>query len=186
MSSRDGTTWDKVHKFDSPLDDRDVMFLSTPERLLLFVPQIEKSPEKGVVVNEIVVTTADGQTWTDPRPVYQPNFAFWRPVVHEGKFWATAYRPGSYGSRISRPDPVARWPALGKGHNDAKRARRIGNDAAVRWRGKTPGVSPRRRQEVVRLLEDIPSSLHRMDRPSSTSLDAEWAKRIHLAVCIIC
>lgn len=100
LASDDGQKFEKMHGIDGPLDERDVQFVATPERLFLYVPIIERSPQAGVVCNMVVTTTTDGATWTAQQPVYEPKFCLWRPFLHEGKFWATAYRPGPYGSRV--------------------------------------------------------------------------------------
>lgn len=126
LASDDGKKWQKVHSIDSPSDERDVQFVATTKRLFLYVPNIERSKSKGLLVNMTVTTTGDGKTWTKQQPVYQPQFVLWRPLLHDGKFWATAYRPGSYGSRILdliRSNDGLKWEKVAtmrKGHAESE------------------------------------------------------------------
>src|SRR5262249_32179397 len=39
-----------------------------------------------------VTYTEDGKSWSKPEPVYRPGYVLWKPLAHQGRYWATAHR----------------------------------------------------------------------------------------------
>lgn len=97
LRSSDGQNWEPAHVMNVLPDDRDPQFLVTPKRLYLYDPAL-----KGRDLTSFVSYTDDGSTWSEPQAVYEPRFIFWKPIEHEGQFWATAHRKaeGSEGGTV--------------------------------------------------------------------------------------
>lgn len=87
LKSLDGEEWTEAHRVNAAPDDRDPQFLVTPDRLLLYDPALQ-----GSKLTSYVTHTDDGQTWSEPRPVYEPQYIFWKPLERAGRYWATAHR----------------------------------------------------------------------------------------------
>ncbi|MBM4068876.1 MAG: hypothetical protein FJ271_08010 [Planctomycetes bacterium] len=126
LVSSDGKKWDNVHGIDSPLDERDVQLVATPKRLFLYIPVVERAPGKGIAVVTYVTTTDDGTTWSKLAQVYETQFVLWRPFLHEGRFWATAYKPAARGKRVLdlvRSDDGLKWEKIAtmrQGHSETE------------------------------------------------------------------
>jgi len=86
LRSPDAKKWEQVKRLDALPDDRDPQFLATEKRLFLYDPAL-----KGGKLTSFVTFTEDGETWSEPQPVYKPTYIFWKPVAHEGRYYATAH-----------------------------------------------------------------------------------------------
>ena len=87
LRSSDGEAWSEALRLNVLPDDRDPQFLATPGRLLMYLPSLE-----GSKLTSFVTHTSDGQTWTKPEPVYQPQFILWKPFADGEGFLATAHK----------------------------------------------------------------------------------------------
>lgn len=87
LRSPDGETWSEALRLNVLPDDRDPQFLATADRLFLYDPAME-----GSKLTSFAVSTADGETWSQPQPVYEPQFIFWKPLTAGERFYATAHR----------------------------------------------------------------------------------------------
>ncbi len=85
LRSRDAREWTEAFRVNALPDDRDPQFLVTPRQLFLY-----HSALKGQDLTSFVTATQDGKTWSAPQSVYQPQFTFWKPVAHKGRFYASA------------------------------------------------------------------------------------------------
>ncbi len=92
LRSSDGEKWTETRRVNALPDDRDPELLATPERLFLYHPSLQ-----GAKLTSFVSYTDDGQKWSEPQPVYKPQFIFWKPLLHAGKFYATAHRKAEGG-----------------------------------------------------------------------------------------
>jgi len=86
LRSTDGDHWAEHKRLNCLTDDRDPSFLATPERLFLYDVALE-----GTELTSFVTFTDDGKAWSTPRPVYQQQYIFWKPIEHGGPFYATAH-----------------------------------------------------------------------------------------------
>ena len=88
--STDTHAWDEALRFDILGDDRDPQLLPTASGLRLYINSLEAGQFRA-----FVSTTDDGTAWSPPRPVYEDGYILWKPVAHDGRFYAAAHRPGS-------------------------------------------------------------------------------------------
>ena len=88
--SKDTNTWQESIRLDVSGDDRDPQLLPTEDRLLLYVNSLNQGS-----FDISVSFTGDGEDWSEPQPVYASGFILWKPVEHEGRFYAGAHRPGT-------------------------------------------------------------------------------------------
>jgi hypothetical protein len=86
LRSTDAKDWTEASRLDVLPDDRDPQFLATPDRLFLYDPAIQ-----GGKLTSFVTYTDDGTSWSQPQPVYEPTYIFWKPVAHGDRFYATAH-----------------------------------------------------------------------------------------------
>ena len=96
LRSADTHDWAESVTIDLAADDRDAQLLPTDRNLFLYINCLDAGK-----FNVSVTHTADGKTWSDPRQVYRDGFILWKPVEHEGRYYAGAHRPGSNESRES-------------------------------------------------------------------------------------
>jgi hypothetical protein len=87
MRSSDGESWTGAMRQNVLPDDRDPQFLATPKRLFLYEPALD-----GSKLTSFVTFTEDGRVWSQPQPVYEPQFIFWKPLVHGDRYYATAHK----------------------------------------------------------------------------------------------
>lgn len=87
LHSRDAEQWEQAFRLDILPDDRGGHLLATPQRLFLYT-----IASKGSQLTSYVLYTDDGQTWTKPQPVYEPQFILWAPLVHDNCFYANAHK----------------------------------------------------------------------------------------------
>jgi len=87
MRSPDAENWTEAMRLDILPDDRGAHFVATPKRLFLYVGAM-----KGDKLTTFLLHTDDGQTWTKPQPIYEPQFIVWKPFIHNGRFYANAHR----------------------------------------------------------------------------------------------
>ncbi|MBM3891098.1 MAG: hypothetical protein FJ388_18450, partial [Verrucomicrobia bacterium] len=87
MRSPDAENWKEAFRLDILPDDRGGHFVATEKRLFLYVGAM-----KGDKLTTFLLHTDDGQTWTKPEPVYEPQFIVWKPFLHNGRFYANAHR----------------------------------------------------------------------------------------------
>jgi len=86
LRSADTRTWTEALRLDVLPDDRDPQFLATDKRLFLYDPALE-----GGKLTSFVTYTDDGESWSEPEPVYKPTYIFWKPEAHGDRFYATAH-----------------------------------------------------------------------------------------------
>lgn len=87
LHSADGEEWKEAFRLDVLPDDRGGDFLTTPKRLFYHFNSM-----KGSALQSYVIHTDDGETWTKPEPVLEPQWIFWKPLEHNGRFYANAHR----------------------------------------------------------------------------------------------
>lgn len=92
--SHDTRAWRKCARLDVSGDDRDPQLLPTEERLFLYINSLHDG-----AFDVSVTSTADGENWSAPERVYEPGFILWKPVRHEGRYYAGAHRPGTNDER---------------------------------------------------------------------------------------
>ena len=97
LRSADTRTWTEARRFNILPDDRDPQFIIVGERLLMFVHSLQ-----GPKLQVYVVSTTDGEKWSEPQPVGETTFSLWKPFAHEGKYHATSYKKaeGKEGGKI--------------------------------------------------------------------------------------
>jgi len=97
QKSSDGKDWKEAHRVNILKDNRDPQFLITPKRLFLYDPAMD-----GSKLTTYVTYTDDGKNWSKPETVYEPQFIFWKPLAHKGKYYATAHRKaeGNAGGKL--------------------------------------------------------------------------------------
>jgi len=86
LRSDDGKEWTEARRVNAAPDDRDPQMLATQSRLFLYDPAMD-----GAKLTSFVTYTDDGETWTDPQPVYLPQYIFWKPLAKGDRFYATAH-----------------------------------------------------------------------------------------------
>lgn len=87
------TSWSVFIPPDTPMDDRDPKFLSTPDRLFIYTVCYD-----GVDVANMkpfVSYTDDGKVWSKPKQVqqngiYKNGYSFWKPKTHKGYHYVAA------------------------------------------------------------------------------------------------
>ena len=87
LESADARSWRESRRVNVAPDDRDPQFLVTGKRLLLYVPGMS-----GRELTTYALQTEDGKTWSQPRPVYQPQFIGWKPCEFGGRLYAGAHK----------------------------------------------------------------------------------------------
>lgn len=87
LKSTDGKDWKLAHTFDVAKDDRDPQMMVTEQSLLLYVPAMN-----GKELVTWMKHTEDGVTWSEPVKIYEPQFILWKPVIHNGTFYAAAHK----------------------------------------------------------------------------------------------
>lgn len=87
LRSTDAKTWTEAKRFDVQGDDRDPQFLVTEKRLILY-----DMVERGPLLTSYAIYTDDGTTWSKPEQVYEQRYIMWKPMEHEGRFWAAAHK----------------------------------------------------------------------------------------------
>ncbi|HSI65036.1 MAG TPA: exo-alpha-sialidase [Candidatus Saccharimonadia bacterium] len=87
LRSKDGKEWTQALKFDVAQDDRDPQLVVTDKRLFLYVPAMD-----GKELNTWLRYTDDGESWSEPQKIYEPQFILWKPLVHDGTFYAAAHK----------------------------------------------------------------------------------------------
>lgn len=87
--SLDTHQWQDVTGWDVAQDDRDPQWLTTDDRLFLYINSLEEGS-----FESRVCYTQDGVHWSDPVRVYEPGFILWKPVEYNGSCYAAAHRPG--------------------------------------------------------------------------------------------
>lgn len=87
LRSASGDDWTEVRRFNFNPDDRDPQFLATTDRLILYSASMN-----GPRLTTFAVHTSDGQEWSEPQTVYEPQFILWKPLVAGDSFLATAHR----------------------------------------------------------------------------------------------
>jgi hypothetical protein len=87
LKSKDGKQWKQIHKFDVAKDDRDPQMVVTDQKLYLYSPAMN-----GSALDTWLITTEDGEKWSEPVKIYQTQFILWKPIVHKGVFYSTAHK----------------------------------------------------------------------------------------------
>jgi hypothetical protein len=108
LRSEDAETWTEALHLDILADDRDPQLLVTPDRLLLYSLSWTANRQR---LQSYVSYTEDGNSWSDPQPVYESGYFLWKPTAHDGRFYAGAHRKGSMTERgvnlIASDDGIA-------------------------------------------------------------------------------
>jgi len=86
MRSPDGEDWKEAFRVDVWPDDRGGDFLATPKRLFFYFNSM-----KGSALESYVIHTDDGETWTKPERALEAQWIFWKPLEHNGRFYANAH-----------------------------------------------------------------------------------------------
>jgi hypothetical protein len=86
LQSPDGEHWQQTLRVDIAPDDRGGHLLATPQRLFLYLNAMQ-----GAALRSHVLYTDDGQQWTKPAPLLEPQWIFWQPLEHNGRFYANAH-----------------------------------------------------------------------------------------------
>lgn len=94
--STDTHEWDESIRLDVAADDRDPQLLPFAGRLFLYTNGLTDG-----AFRIHVSCTDDGEVWSQPRPAYEDGFILWKPVAHDGRFYAGAHRPGTDAQRES-------------------------------------------------------------------------------------
>jgi hypothetical protein len=94
LYSTDARSWQERKRFNVWPDDRDPQMLATDERLFLY-----DIAERGGALTSFVMHTDDGNVWSKPEPVYLPQYIFWKPLRHNGRFWAAAHKADNDGKK---------------------------------------------------------------------------------------
>ncbi len=89
QQSTDTERWEPNLTLDVSGDDRDAQLLPTEGRLLLYINSLNDG-----VFKVSVVFTEDGLRWSNPQPIYETGYILWKPLIHEGRYYAAAHRPG--------------------------------------------------------------------------------------------
>ena len=96
LRSRDTKTWKPSVTLDVSQDDRDAQFLVTDDRLFLYINSLADGR-----FHVSVTYTDDGKTWSKPQPVYRNGYILWKPITHQGVYFAASHRPGPNPSRTA-------------------------------------------------------------------------------------
>ena len=78
------------------LCDVECHLLATADRLFAYVVQEELVPGAGDSrpAGTLVVYTEDGESWSEPRPAYDPPWSLWKPKTTRGIHYVAADIPG--------------------------------------------------------------------------------------------
>lgn len=87
LRSTDGKDWKEAFVLDVLADDRDPQFLATDKRLFLY-----NNAMKGPDLTAFVTYTDDGKTWSKSAEALPAKFILWKPIAHDGKFYATMHK----------------------------------------------------------------------------------------------
>ena len=89
QQSTDTEGWEHCLTLDVSGDDRDAQLLPTEARLFLYINSL-----KDGIFQASVTFTEDGIRWSAPQPIYRTGYILWKPVIHAGRYYAAAHRPG--------------------------------------------------------------------------------------------
>jgi hypothetical protein len=88
LKSADAKQWTEALRLDiDGRDDRDPQMLVAGDKLILYVASM-----KGPDLVTFAVTTADGDTWTKPKAVYEEKFLVWKPLAVGDRYYAGAHK----------------------------------------------------------------------------------------------
>lgn len=96
LASPDAHTWEEVVRFDTGGDDRDAQWAVFDGCLWLYFNSLEDR-----IFRIFVSCTKDGRAWSPPQTAYEEGFILWKPVVHDGRLYAGAHRPGTDDHRLA-------------------------------------------------------------------------------------
>lgn len=92
LASRDGETWTSAARITSADGDlRDPKLSVTPDGRLMLAGASALRPPSKVKHQSFVWLSEDGEGWSEPHPVGDPNYWVWRPAWHEGTGYAVGY-----------------------------------------------------------------------------------------------
>ncbi len=92
LSSTDGETWESTALITSPDGDlRDPKLSITPDGRLMLAGGSALHPPSKVKHQSFVWLSDDGEHWSEPHPVGDPDFWVWRPAWHDGRGYAVGY-----------------------------------------------------------------------------------------------
>ncbi|MFN0197475.1 MAG: hypothetical protein ACKVT0_12080 [Planctomycetaceae bacterium] len=97
LKSSDAETWMEAKRLNIVPDDRDPQLLIADDRLIWFDPGLE-----GKQLTTFATWTDDGETWSEPIPVYEPQFILWKPLAVESGYYATAHYKADVSGGVGR------------------------------------------------------------------------------------
>ena len=113
LVSDDGDHWESQALLESPRDDlrdlRDAKLSVTPDNRLMMVAVAARPDSAPITHQPLVWFCEDGQQWSDPLPIGEPNFWLWRVTWHRGIAYATGYGTSWAGIRNEGPESVLRF-----------------------------------------------------------------------------
>jgi len=90
LESSDLHRWQPTVVLNTPHDDRDPKLLATKDRLFVFATSITGPATTTFPQQTFMVSTTDGQQWTNPVDVYTENYGFWQPKTLGGRHYVAA------------------------------------------------------------------------------------------------
>ena len=111
LVSDDLEEWKRVGFIQGMYSDvRDPKFLATEDRLFIYCPAWNHPSQDDVKYEKdrrltVMSESMDGYSWADPVPVYEPGWAFWRPVDVKGTYYVAAYEAPD-GEQGDHADPA--------------------------------------------------------------------------------
>ena len=92
LQSDDAKTWRSAALITSPTGDlRDAKITITPEGKLMLVGASALHPPSPVRHQSLVWFSDDGENWSEPVEIGEPNFWIWRITWHKGKAYGIGY-----------------------------------------------------------------------------------------------
>ncbi len=76
--------WTRHEVADGRENEAEAHVLVTPDRLFVYLVLEDPTRGGGQPIASQVIYTDDGDTWSRPTPVYEPEFSFWKPATHDG------------------------------------------------------------------------------------------------------
>ena len=116
QSTDDGASFQETARIEAPTDRdiRDPCFYVVGDRLYLKALTrlpVASSRDTGVDTVTVLMTSADGTTWSDMQEIGPHGWSFWRVKQHQGTYYAAAYQDGDLSVVLySSVDGVA-WTA---------------------------------------------------------------------------
>lgn len=92
LKSSDGLNWTPAARITSSDSDlRDPKFSITPEGRLMIAGAASWHDDRPVVRQSMAWFSDDGENWSEPTPIGDPNFWLWRVTWHKGNAYTIGY-----------------------------------------------------------------------------------------------